>query len=90
MFLGYQNDKIAFVANTREELENIPCVSLDRIEETGVDYVLKDGEYKPKSVADKETKTEETIARYYTNNGKIDLFSREGKGTTVMIWFPKN
>ena len=63
MFLGYQNDKIAFIANTREELENIPCVSLDRIEETGVDYVLKDGEYKPKSVADKETKTEETIAR---------------------------
>ncbi|MBR5598049.1 MAG: ATP-binding protein [Lachnospiraceae bacterium] len=24
------------------------------------------------------------------HNGKIDLFSREGKGTTVMIWFPKN
>ena len=63
MFIGYQNNKIAFVANTREELENMPCVSFDRIEETGVHYVLKDGEYKPKSIADKETKTEETIAR---------------------------
>ena len=63
MFIGYQNDKITFIAETKEELENIPCVSFDRIEETGVDYVLKDGKYKPKSIADKETKTEETIAR---------------------------
>ena len=49
MFLGYQNDKISFIANTREELENIPCVSLDRIEETGVEYVSHNGEYKPKA-----------------------------------------
>ena len=33
MFIGYQNDIIAFVANTREELENLPCVELDKIEE---------------------------------------------------------
>ena len=33
MFLGYQNDKIAFIAETREELENMPCVTLDKIEE---------------------------------------------------------
>lgn len=63
MFLGYQNDKIAFVAETREELENMPCVSFDRIEETGVHYVLKDGEYKPKSVVDAEVKKEETVAK---------------------------
>ena len=49
MFIGYQNDKIAFVAETRDELENMPCVILDRIEETGVEYVSHNGEYKPKA-----------------------------------------
>lgn len=49
MFIGYQNDKIAFVADTRDELENMPCVILDRIEETGVEYVSHNGEYKPKA-----------------------------------------
>lgn len=45
MFLGYQNDKIAFIAETREELENIPCVTLDKIEETDKTYFLHNGEY---------------------------------------------
>lgn len=33
MYLGYQKDKIVFVAETKEELENLPCVNLDKIEE---------------------------------------------------------
>ena len=45
MFLGYQNDKIAFVAETREELENLPCVTFDKIEETDKTYFLHNGEY---------------------------------------------
>lgn len=45
MYLGYQNDKIAFVADTREELENMPCVTLDKIEETDKTYFLHNGEY---------------------------------------------
>lgn len=45
MFLGYQNDKIAFIAETREELENIPCVTLYKIEETDKTYFLHNGEY---------------------------------------------
>ncbi len=45
MFIGYQNDKIAFVAETREELENLPCVILDKIEETDKEYFLHNGEY---------------------------------------------
>lgn len=45
MFIGYQNDKIAFVADTREELENMPCVTLDKIEETDNTYFLHNGEY---------------------------------------------
>jgi hypothetical protein len=62
MFIGYQNDKIAFMANTREELENLPCVTLDRIEETGVEYVLHNGEYKPRVEADAENKRAELEA----------------------------
>lgn len=63
MFIGYQNDKIAFVAETREELENMPCVTLDRIEETGVEYVLYNGEYKPKAEVEAELARAETEAR---------------------------
>lgn len=33
MFIGYQNDLIAFVADTREELENLPCVELTEIKQ---------------------------------------------------------
>lgn len=33
MFVGYQGDLPAFLKATREELENLPCVTLDRIEE---------------------------------------------------------
>lgn len=45
MYLGYQNDKIAFIAETKEELENMPCVTLDKIEETDKTYFLHNGEY---------------------------------------------
>ena len=45
MFLGYQNNKIVLIANTREELENAPCMVFDRIEETDVNYTLYNGEY---------------------------------------------
>ena len=45
MFLGYQNNKIVFVANTKEELENMPCVTLDKIEETDKTYFEYKGEY---------------------------------------------
>ena len=45
MFLGYQNNKIAFIAETKEELENMPCVYLDKIEETDKTYFLHNGEY---------------------------------------------
>lgn len=34
MFLGYQNDLISLVAETREELEKAPCMSFTKIEET--------------------------------------------------------
>lgn len=34
MFIGIQNEKPCFIAKTREELENMPCVVLSEIQET--------------------------------------------------------
>lgn len=45
MFLGYQNNKIVLVANTKEELENAPCMVFDEIVETDENYFLHNGEY---------------------------------------------
>lgn len=63
MFLGYQNGKIAFLAETREELESLPCVTLDRIEEApfaetfnGVVYTDKKELFQVKTKAVEETR----------------------------------
>lgn len=45
MFLGYQNNKIALVSDTKEELENAPCMVFDEIVETDKNYFLHNGEY---------------------------------------------
>ena len=45
MFLGYQNKKVVLVANTKEELENAPCMVFDEIVETDKNYFLYNGEY---------------------------------------------
>lgn len=45
MFLGKQNGKIVLAKNTREEIENAPCMTFDEIEETDVEYTLYNGEY---------------------------------------------
>ena len=59
MFVGYQNEKIMFIADTREELENLPCVVLDKIEETSEEYILHNGEYLLKSEAESLQNQEE-------------------------------
>ena len=51
MFLGYQNEKIVLVANTREELANNKFMKFDHIEESVVDYELYNGEYMPSAEA---------------------------------------
>lgn len=63
MFIGYQNNIIAYVAETREELENLPCVTLDKIEETSEEYVLYNGSYVLKAQADREQAEEDKQAR---------------------------
>ena len=45
MFLGYQNNKIVLVADTKKELENAPCMVFDEIVETDKNYFLHNGEY---------------------------------------------
>ena len=55
MFLGYQEELvegsavptllIRNIAETREELENMPCVSFVKIEETDKTYFLHNGSY---------------------------------------------
>ena len=45
MFLGYQNNKIVLVANTKEELENAPCMVFDKIVKTDKNYFIHNGEY---------------------------------------------
>ena len=45
MFLGYQNNKIVLAADTKEELENTPCMAFDKIVETDKNYFIHNGEY---------------------------------------------
>lgn len=68
MFLGYQNNKIVLIANTRSELENAPCMTFDKIEETDVNYTLYNGEYLTDEevlVKQKEARKEELIAELH-------------------------
>lgn len=63
MFLGYQNNKIVAVAQTREALEKLPCLVFDRIEETAEEYVLLNGLYLVKSEASKREAKAARLAR---------------------------
>jgi hypothetical protein len=80
MFIGYQNDKITFVAETKEALENMPCVTLDKIEETGVEYVSHNGEYKPKAEVEallRRENTETQIAELEAELAKSDYIDNK-------------
>lgn len=56
MYLGYQNGKITFIADTKEELENLPLVSFDKIVKSKTNYILVNGEYV------KETESKNLVA----------------------------
>ena len=66
MFLGYQNNKIILVANTKEELENAPCIVFDEIVETDKNYFLHNGEYVTKIP---EPTIEEQVAKLEAETG---------------------
>lgn len=45
MFLGMQNDLIAFVSETKEEIENLTYLPFTEIVETTDDYAFENGQY---------------------------------------------
>ena len=45
MYLGYQNNKVVMIAESKTELENMPCIRFDKIEECSREIELVDGEY---------------------------------------------
>lgn len=76
MYLGYQGEKIALVANTREELENNQYMIFDNIVETIDEYVMYNGEYLIKSEADARKAADEKEAKLkdlYQQLDTIDL-----------------
>ena len=66
MFLGYQNNKIVLAADTKEELENAPCMVFDEIIETDKTYFLHNGEYVTEI---QEPTLEEQVAKLEAETG---------------------
>ena len=72
MYLGYQNEKIALVANTREELANNKFMKFDRIEESDVDYELYNGEYLTVTEAAERRAADEKAAQIKALQEQLD------------------
>lgn len=68
MFIGYQNNIATFIADTKTELENKPCVSFDKIEEVEFAEMFNGAIYTSKEeLLQAQTKSvEETRAGLYT------------------------
>ena len=76
MYLGYQNEKIVLVADTREELENNKFIQFDNIVETQDEYVLYKGQYLLKAdakVAQEADEKQDLLETYYKQLDQIDL-----------------
>ena len=80
MFLGYQEEIIeggevptlfiSHIAETKEELENMPCVSFVKIEETDKTYFLHNGSYVCEVPV--PTKEEQQKARQEAYKAEVD------------------
>ena len=53
MFLGYQKGKITFISDSKEALENMACIVLDKIEESEEEIVLTNEGYRKKNQIDR-------------------------------------
>lgn len=73
MFLGYQNGKITFVADTKEELENIPLVSFDKIVKSKTNYILVNGEYIKESESKNLVAIENRKKEYPSIQDQLDM-----------------
>lgn len=72
MYLGYQNEKIVLVANTREELENNKFMKFDEIREVADEYVLYNGEYLLKEEAAARQAAAEKAAQIADLQAQLD------------------
>lgn len=84
MFLGYQNNNIAFIAETKEELMNLPCVTLDKIEETSDEYVNVNGKFLKKDEAKVDIAIANRVSEYPPLEEQLDMIYHDmEEGTTV-------
>lgn len=72
MFLGKQNGKIVLAKNTREEIENAPCMTFDEIVETPDEYVLWGNEYILKAEAEQAQVQQENAVQRAALQAQLD------------------
>lgn len=72
MFAGYQNEKIVLVKDTKEEIENAPCMVFDKIEELSEPYELYNGEYITSAEAETRRAAEEKAAQIKSLQEQLD------------------
>lgn len=86
MYLGYQKDIIVAIADTKEELLNIPMLHLDYIERASERYVYHDGKYVPKHKVTPQTLSEKNIearkACYPSIADQLDMLYWDKKNKT--------
>lgn len=73
MYLGYQNEKITFIADTKEELENLPLVSFDKIVKSKTNYILVNGEYVKESESKNLVAIENRKKEYPSIQDQLDM-----------------
>ena len=73
MYLGYQNEKITFIADTKEELENLPLVSFDKIVKSKTNYILVNGEYVRESESKNLVAIENRKKEYPSIQDQLDM-----------------
>lgn len=73
MYLGYQNEKITFIADTKEELENLPLVSFDKIIKSKTNYILVNGEYVKESESKNLVAIENRKKEYPSIQDQLDM-----------------
>lgn len=73
MYLGYQNEKITFIADTKEELEKLPLVSFDKIVKSKTNYILVNGEYVKESESKNLVAIENRKKEYPSIQDQLDM-----------------
>lgn len=64
MFIAKYEGSIVLVAETREEIENTPCLNYSTIEETNINYQLYKGEYlTPEEIEEREAERINNLTR---------------------------